>query len=1284
MANPVTIQNYQLGDSLGKGAFGQVYRALNWTTGEVVAVKQIQLSDVPKSELGELMSEINLLKILDHPNIVKYKGYVKTRESLYIILEYCENGSLHNICKRFGKFPENLVAVYISQVLEGLVYLHDQGVIHRDIKGANILTNKDGTVKLADFGVATTPAGALNDAAVVGSPYWMAPEVIEQSGATTASDVWSVGCVVIELLEGHPPYHFLDPMPALFRIVQDDCPPLPEGCSPIVKDFLYHCFQKDCNLRISAKKLLKHPWMASARKQMGSETVPGQRPLSNYDEAVQKVQQWNEALKSPSRPSAQRQSSRAGRGRTVADPINSSPTPRPTNPAATNWRMGFIPPAPLPGPSIFSPQKAIPGPIETKGGRAVPPIGVTSPLGAGSGFVGVSLMERVGLHEREREREVNALNRAAEEDTDNWDDDFEEGISFTKLQAMDKGSDSTMLSASTSRPPTETKTDVEENIQTIRPAKSPGGRSAVLTTPPSMDTIVEDYSDLGGEDEDMQIEQKFASFKMKNGSRRGLFHPDDIPRLSLRPSASELALDLTPTKIRPQPSLLIRPGPSPITPPPVSAPVLGHRSSQSTQLLPPSGSVGRAGLREELGRYTEEEDEDYEDVFGKPGSNAPDVVMHTLQLNTRLSRRSWLGDEDSDEEDPFAEIDEGFDENDLETNLSRDRHARLTSSVNALIDKLEPNTPDDEQRNACDELLAIMAEAPEMQAQLVSAHGMLAILEVLESKPSRDVTIRLLKIVNLLVGGDLGFLESFCLIGGIPVVMAFTTKKYSTECRVEASNFIRVLCHTSVLTLQMFISCRGLKVLVDLLDEDYAEQTNLVAHALNGIGSVFELQGPTPKNDFCRMFIREGLLDPLSSALLNIIATRGESSNEMKTKILHIVLVFCQVSHSDIHVRTALGARKVVRRLLRACELLEPDHLVVMLKAVKHLSMNPTLLDALQNANAIEIVVRLLDEQSGGPHSTEIANHIFQTCFNLCRLNKGRQEEAAQAGIVPNLVKVSETSSPLKQFALPILCDLASAGKSCRALLWQYNGLDLYLRLLSDPYFQVSALEALLSWLQDETSRVEEFLIQADSLEAMLKCFTTSKANSFEKLLDPFLKICRLSQSITLGISSKSQFFQRITDRLGHGKAVTRLNLLRILRAVFDIHPDRSGLVRRYGLVDVVERLSKNDAAVLVRELAREILPALSTPEPQPQNGHSARPPDANGNVSSHHIAPRSGVAPKRRGVMRRTASETSVASIGTPGVTRPRLKPVARNKPVAEMSWQDPHSPATANGPRQ
>lgn len=155
-------------------------------------------------------------------------------------LRYCENGSLHSIAKNFGRFPENLVGLYMSQVLHGLLYLHEQGVIHRDIKGANILTTKEGLVKLADFGVASRTTG-LNENSVVGTPYWMAPEVIELTGASTSSDIWSLGCTVIELLEGKPPYHSMQPMPALFRIVNDDHPPLPQGASP-VRCFTYKVY----------------------------------------------------------------------------------------------------------------------------------------------------------------------------------------------------------------------------------------------------------------------------------------------------------------------------------------------------------------------------------------------------------------------------------------------------------------------------------------------------------------------------------------------------------------------------------------------------------------------------------------------------------------------------------------------------------------------------------------------------------------------------------------------------------------------------------------------------------------------------------------------------------------------------------------------------------------------------------------------------------------------------------------------------------------------------------
>ncbi|KAI9105950.1 kinase-like domain-containing protein [Phlyctochytrium arcticum] len=263
----------QLGECLGKGAYGSVYSGLVVDTGEVLAVKQLALANLVTSEITHIMGEIDLLKELKHPNIVKYRGFFQTRDHLNILMEFCENGSLSSICRKFGKFPERLVALYIRQVLEGLAYLHEQGVIHRDIKAANILTTKKGEVKLADFGIASKIDSSIPTLA--GSPYWMAPEIIELHGATVASDIWSLGCTIIELLQGNPPYYDFAPVSALFHIVHDDHPPLPDVVSPLLRDFLLECFQKDDNLRITARRLLKHPWIQMVTKaNSGNEKGP--------------------------------------------------------------------------------------------------------------------------------------------------------------------------------------------------------------------------------------------------------------------------------------------------------------------------------------------------------------------------------------------------------------------------------------------------------------------------------------------------------------------------------------------------------------------------------------------------------------------------------------------------------------------------------------------------------------------------------------------------------------------------------------------------------------------------------------------------------------------------------------------------------------------------------------------------------------------------------------------------------------------------------------------------
>jgi serine/threonine protein kinase len=180
-------------------------------------------------------------------------------------------GSIASMLGRFGKFNEELVSNYTRQLLLGLEYLHGRKIVHRDVKGGNILVTRDGTIKVADFGASKINQGAtITDGmkSLRGSVFWMAPEVIKQTGYGRRADVWSLGCTVIEMLTGANPWPGIDnQLTAMFQIVQrKEGPPRPTtGCSNLALDFLDCCLKYDAAERPTISELLQHPFVAPAR-----------------------------------------------------------------------------------------------------------------------------------------------------------------------------------------------------------------------------------------------------------------------------------------------------------------------------------------------------------------------------------------------------------------------------------------------------------------------------------------------------------------------------------------------------------------------------------------------------------------------------------------------------------------------------------------------------------------------------------------------------------------------------------------------------------------------------------------------------------------------------------------------------------------------------------------------------------------------------------------------------------------------------------------------------------
>uniref|UniRef100_A0A3Q2V8F8 Mitogen-activated protein kinase kinase kinase 4 n=1 Tax=Haplochromis burtoni TaxID=8153 RepID=A0A3Q2V8F8_HAPBU len=259
---------WQRGNKIGEGQYGKVYTCINVDTGELMAMKEIRFQPNDHKTIKETADELKIFEGIKHPNLVRYFGVELHREEMYIFMEYCDEGTLEEV-SRLG-LQEHVIRLYSKQITIAINVLHEHGIVHRDIKGANIFLTSSGLIKLGDFGCSVklrnnthTMPGEVNS--TLGTAAYMAPEVITRAkgeGHGRAADIWSLGCVLIEMVTGKRPWHeYEHNFQIMYKVGMGHKPPIPEKLSTEGKDFLGHCLESEPKRRWTASMLLDHPFV---------------------------------------------------------------------------------------------------------------------------------------------------------------------------------------------------------------------------------------------------------------------------------------------------------------------------------------------------------------------------------------------------------------------------------------------------------------------------------------------------------------------------------------------------------------------------------------------------------------------------------------------------------------------------------------------------------------------------------------------------------------------------------------------------------------------------------------------------------------------------------------------------------------------------------------------------------------------------------------------------------------------------------------------------------------
>ncbi|RGB25953.1 kinase-like domain-containing protein [Rhizophagus diaphanus] len=262
------MKDFKVGHEIGKGKYGRVHLATNKSSGYIVALKILLKQELKHDKLlRQLEREVEIQGNLNHPNILKLYGYFQDEKRVVMILEWASLGTLYAQLKRQIRFVEKQASRYIAQIAKSLKYVHERHIVHRDLKPENLLIDKQGVLKLADFGWATYVQDFTNSSlkTICGTLDYLAPEMVKRQPYNEKVDVWALGIICYELLVGVPPFESIGFPLTIQRIVLDEVM-IPDYVSKEARDIIIMLLQKDPINRPSMEQVLNHPWIRMYNK----------------------------------------------------------------------------------------------------------------------------------------------------------------------------------------------------------------------------------------------------------------------------------------------------------------------------------------------------------------------------------------------------------------------------------------------------------------------------------------------------------------------------------------------------------------------------------------------------------------------------------------------------------------------------------------------------------------------------------------------------------------------------------------------------------------------------------------------------------------------------------------------------------------------------------------------------------------------------------------------------------------------------------------------------------